>query len=133
MRKNKIICSELSYKINGILFKVRKELGIFRNEKQYCDAIENVLKEEGIKYEREKILPASFEGESVKRNKIDFLIDDEIILEIKTKPFITKEDYYQIKRYLVSLNKKLGILVNMRRYYVNPKRILNSEAGEEFA
>jgi GxxExxY protein len=104
-----------------------KELGRFRNEKQYCDAIEKILKDEEMKYEREKILTPSFNGEFKKRNKIDFLIEDKIILEIKAKPFITKEDYYQTKRYLISLNKKLAILVNMRRYYVNPKRILNSE------
>ena len=40
-----------------------------------------------------------------------------IVLEVKTKPFMTKSDYYQTKRYLTCLNKKLAILV---------KRILNS-------
>lgn len=58
MRTNsKIIHPELSFRINGILFRARKELGRFRNEKQYCDAIEKVLQQEGIQYEREKILP----------------------------------------------------------------------------
>lgn len=130
MRKDKIIYSELSYKINGILFNVRKELGIFRNEKQYCDAIEKILIDKSIKCEREKFLPASFDGELEKRNRVDFLIDDKIVLEIKAKSFITKEDYYQTMRYLVSLNKKLAILVNMRRYYINPKRILNSQVDK---
>lgn len=40
-QKKKIIFKNLSYKINGIIFKVRKELGRYKNEKQYCDAIEN--------------------------------------------------------------------------------------------
>ena len=39
--------------------------------------------------------------------------------------FITKEDYYQMKRYLVSCNKDLGIIVNFREYYLKPKRVLN--------
>ena len=127
---NKIIYPELSFKINGILFKIGKQLNRFRNEKQYCDAIELALQNERIKYEREKILPPSFDGEHEGRNKIDFLIEEKIILEIKSKPFITKNDYYQVKRYLTSLNKKLAILVNMRYYYIKPIRVLNADTSE---
>jgi GxxExxY protein len=123
---NRLIYPELSYKINGILFAVHNELGQFRNEKQYCDLIEYYLKKLKIKYEREKKLPISFENEFEGRNKIDFLIDDKIILEVKSKRFLSKEDYYQVKRYLTSLNKKLAILVNFRSRYIKPKRILNS-------
>ena len=122
----KLIYPELSYKINGILFAVHDELGQFRNENQYCDLIENYFKKFKIKYEREKILPLSFENELKGRNKIDFFIEDKVILEAKAKRFLTKEDYYQVKRYLVSLDKKLAIMVNSRRKYITPKRVLNS-------
>lgn len=50
---DKILHKDLSYKINGLLFKTHKELGQFRNEKQYADYFESLLKREGIKYERE--------------------------------------------------------------------------------
>lgn len=126
----KIIYSDLSYSINGILFKVHNELGRFRNEQEYGDAIEMIFKKTVIKYEREKSLPASFEGEKIGRNKVDFLIEDIIVLEIKAKRIIEREDYYQIKRYLSALNKKLGILVNFRDRYLHIKRILNSQANE---
>ncbi|MBU2109342.1 GxxExxY protein [Patescibacteria group bacterium] len=131
IRNKDIIFPELSYKISGILFGVRKNLGRYKNEKQYCDAIEEELKKNNIDYEREKILPESFDGEQKGRNKVDFLIDNEIILEIKAKAFVTKEDYFQIRRYLDCLSRKLGILVNMRRYYVSPKRILNSSVSHD--
>ena len=124
--KRKIVYPELSYKINGIFFSVHNELGRYRNEQEYSDAIEEDLQKAQIKYEREKTLPASFQGEKEGRNKIDFIIEDSIILEIKAKRFLTREDYYQIKRYLTALNIKLGILVNFRDLRVNPKRILNS-------
>jgi GxxExxY protein len=130
IQENKIIYHDLSYKVNGILFKVRKDLGQYRNEKQYCDAIEQQLKINKLNYEREKVLDVSFEGERPGRNKADFVIEGKIILEVKAKPMVTTEDYYQIRRYLASTNLKLGILANMRRYAVNPKRILNSEASE---
>ncbi len=125
--KDKIIYGDLSFKVNGVLFRVRKKLGQYKNEKQYCDAIEEELKVMELKYEREKILPPSFDGEQSGRNKVDFVIEDCIVLEVKAKQFITTEDYYQTRRYLDAMNKKLGILVNMRRYSINPKRILNSQ------
>lgn len=127
---SKLIYEELTYKINGLLFNVQNELGRFCNEKQYCDSIENNLKKSFINYEREKYLLPSFEGEKQIRNKVDFLIEDKVILEIKAKRFITKEDYYQIKRYLQSLKIKLGILVNFRSKFLHPKRILNSAVSE---
>jgi GxxExxY protein len=121
-----LLYPQLSYQINGILFAVRKNIGAFSNEHQYCDAIEAILKDSNIPYQREAFLPASFANEG-RRNRVDFIIDNKIVLEVKAKPFITKNDYYQTQRYLEALNKELAILVNMRRYYINPKRILNSK------
>ena len=123
--RREIIYSELSYKINGILFAVHNELGRYRNEKQYGDLIEWYLKEYEIPYEREKILPISFGPEKAGRNKIDFLVDNKIILEIKAKRFWEKADYYQTMRYLASFKKRLGILVNFHQRHLAPKRILN--------
>lgn len=127
---DKIIYPDLSYKITGIIFKVQNELGKYLNEKQYDDAIENELKKSNLRYEREKDLPASFEGEQKGKNTVDFLIEEKIILEVKAKRIIEKEDYYQVKRYLKALNKKLGILVNFRDRYLKPRRILNSSVSE---
>lgn len=122
----KIIYPELSYIVNGACFKTHNELGRLCNEKQYCDRLEQLLKEAGLKYEREKILSPSFLGESPGRNKIDFLIEGKIILEIKAKRILSRVDYYQSQRYLQALNLKLAILVNFRDEAIKPKRILNS-------
>lgn len=123
--KEKIIFPELSYAICGLCFKAHNKLGRFRNEKQYADALEELFKKNEIKYEREKHLPPSFEGEKSSRNIVDFIIDDKVVLEIKAKRVVTRDDYIQIKRYLVSCNKKLGILVNFGQVNLVPKRILN--------
>jgi len=128
--KNRLIYEDLTYKINGILYNVHNELGRFRNEKEYGDRIEYYLKQSDLNFEREKTLPPSFEGEQNGRNRIDFLIENKVILEIKTKRFLTREDYYQTKRYLEALGKKLAILVNFRQKYLKPKRILNPKVTE---
>src|SRR5690349_17683649 len=84
-----LIYPDLSFKINGICFEVQNELGRYVNEKEVADALENKLKAENINYEREMILPPSFEGEMPGRNKIDFLIENQIILELKVKRLLS--------------------------------------------
>ncbi|MBI2633812.1 MAG: GxxExxY protein [Parcubacteria group bacterium] len=127
MVEEKIIYKELSYKMNGIAFAVHNELGCYCNEKQYCDAIEKYLKLYDIPYEREKVVPVSFAGEFPGRNKVDFLVSGQIVMEVKSKRFIGRDEYYQTRRYLKAFNKKLGIVVNFRDRVLKPKRVLNSE------
>ena len=58
---------------------------------------------------------------------IDFIIDDKIIIELKAKKIILKDDYYQTQRYLHALNKKLALLVNFRNRYLKPIRVINAD------
>ena len=115
-QNTKIIHKELSYKINGILFNVHNELGRFCREKQYADTIELLLKDAKISYAREKTTSLS--------NIPDFIIENKIILELKTEPFILKEHYNQVQRYLQDTDLKLGLLVNFRIKYLKPIRII---------
>jgi len=123
----KIVHKQLSYKITGLLFKTHKDLGRFRNEKQYADYFDDLLRRKGIKYVREYKFEDHQYGKGKTRCVRDFIIEDKIILEFKAKDYITKNDYYQTKRYLVTLNLKLAIIVNFRQYRLSPKRILNSD------
>ena len=120
-----IIHKELSYIINGILFEVHNELGKYPSESEVCDLIERKLSDLFIPYHREYVIVPTHPGEQVGRHRVDFLIDNKILLEIKCKRFLTKEDYFQIKRYLTHLNLTLGVLVNFREDRLHPKRILN--------
>jgi GxxExxY protein len=121
---SEIIYKELSYKINGLLFKTHKALGAHRNEKQYGDFFEQLLKEENIIYSREFRFKDLINFEAVDRSIIDFLIDNKIVVEFKVKSCLKNEDYDQVKRYLTTLDLSLGLLVNFRQKYLTPKRIL---------
>jgi GxxExxY protein len=124
--KQELIYGELSYEICGLLYKVQNELGRFCNEKQYGDLFEKKLIESKIKHEREKILPASFSGEKQGRNIIDFIVEDKVLIELKCKRIIGREEYCQTQRYLKAFRCKLGLLVNFRERYLKPKRVLNN-------
>lgn len=126
MEPEKVLYPELSYKICGLLYAVHNELGSERNEMSYADALEQKFKEEGIPYEREKALDASFQGEKSRRNVPDFIIKGIIIIDLKAKRVITKEDYFQMKRYLASSGIKLGFIANLHQKYLYPKRVLHS-------
>jgi len=117
--KKGLVYPELSYKITGLIFKIQNDMGRLCREKQYCDRLEKLLQENNIKYKREAV---DNDGD-----RFDFLIEDIMVLEIKAKQIVIKEDYYQLKRYLEINNLKLGLLVNFRNRYLKPKRILNSK------
>ena len=78
-----------------MLYEAHNELGRYCNEKQCGDLFENKLELRNIKYKREAVIPESFKGERAGRNKVDFIIEDKIIAEIKCKRFIGREEYYQ--------------------------------------
>lgn len=119
-----IIFKDLSYKLNGLFFKVHNKIGRFCSERQYADEIEGLLKEFNLEYKREYELKNL--GKEVKGNRVDFLIVNQILIDIKAKKFLTKEDYFQMLRYLKCSNLKLGLLVNFRNTYLKPKRIINN-------
>ncbi|MFI5205868.1 MAG: GxxExxY protein, partial [Candidatus Paceibacterales bacterium] len=124
-KKVVLIYPDLSYKISGVLFKVHNKLGRFFREIQYGDLLEIELKNAGLVFEREKVLPIQDISENNQSNKVDFLIENKILLDIKAKKFVTKEDHFQMQRYLTCSNLKLGFIANFRNTYVKPQRVIN--------
>ena len=114
----KILYPELSYQITGICFEVQNRLGRFAREKQYCDLLEELFEHSSISFKREFTINGT-------GNRIDFLIADVIIVEVKVIPFILKREFDQARRYLDITNLELALLVNFREKYLKPQRVLN--------
>jgi GxxExxY protein len=70
------------------------------------------LKREGFLFETEKQLPVIVEGKKIGIYVPDIIINEKIMLEIKTKEFITKQDIRQFWQYLRATSYKLGFLIN---------------------
>ena len=115
--KTKLLYEKETFKLNGIAYRVQNQLGRFCREKQYSDLYEKELIFEKVPYERELTV-----GDS--GNRLDFFVYNHIPIEMKAKPFLLKEDYYQAQRYLQALNEDLGLIYNFRDQYIKPKRVL---------
>jgi len=123
-----IIYKDLSYKLNGIFYSVYNVLGSIHSEKQYQDVLGIKFKDGSIKYEREKDLFFNFQNNKIGGNKVDFVIEDKIVIDVKAKKYITRKDYKQMLRYLKAGEYKLGLIVNFGSPdKVAIRRIVNSE------
>ena len=126
--KNKdIYYPELSYEITGLLYKTHNELGRFKLEKQYCDLFEQHLIKEEYIYSREKDLKNICKELEFSGNIPDFIVEEKIIVDFKAKKFVTKDDYFQMMRYLEFAHLPLGMIVNFRSTYLKPQRVINKE------
>ena len=113
----KVLYADLSYKIVGLCFDVHNELGQFAREKQYADLLEKRFKAADVKFLRELRL-----GET--GNIVDFLVEDKIVLELKTARAVGRIHFRQLQNYLMQSHVKLGLLVNFSDKYLRPKRVL---------
>ena len=89
-----------------------------------------MLKERDLIYEREKEILIPFGQERISGNKVDFFVENKILIDVKSKKYITREDYLQMQRYLKAADLKLGLIVNFRSQSVTIKRVINPEAQE---
>ena len=102
MKHTKIVYKDLSYKITGLCFKVHNELGRFCKEKQYAEKLEEYLKKEKMNFKRE-IVTNHIQKNSPTGNKIDFIIENQIIIELKAKPIIKEINNFIVINIFASL------------------------------
>lgn len=123
-----VIYPDLCYALNGIFFQVQNDLGTKFKEKHYCIAIAKLLDEVRIKYRREVQFTLTYHGEKLGLCKIDFIIEDCIVIEAKVVDRLTSDHFQQTLRYLDAQNLKLALLVNFRIRPLQIRRIINAKA-----
>jgi GxxExxY protein len=125
LRKKDILYPELSYKIVGCAFDVFNELGPGFHEKYYQRALAESFKNKKLKFLEQTGHPLRYEGTTIGRQYLDFLVDDKIIVEIKKGNRFSKRHIEQVLDYLKTNNLKLAILINFTNNEVVSKRIIN--------
>lgn len=120
--------NELTYEIRGAIFDVYNELGPGLLESVYEEALAFELQERGLKVKRQVEVPIRYKGNELKTPlRLDLLVENTIIVELKSveemKPVFAK----QLLTYLRLLDKRIGLLVNFsaNNIRVGIKRIVN--------
>lgn len=122
--KNKLIYPELSYKIVGIIYSAYNNLGYGYQEKYYQKAIALDLYKINIVFEREKIVPIAYRNKMIGNYRVDFLIENCIILETKVGNDLHPNYTKQVLGYLRHLKIKLAIIALITPDKVILKRIV---------
>lgn len=111
-KKMTLLYKEESYLIRGVAFDIYKAFRNRHKEKIYQNAFYLGLKDKGLYVERERQIKIYYSGEKVGTYTPDFIVNRKIIVELKAKPLVIKEDIKQFWGYLKGSDYKLGFLIN---------------------
>ncbi|MDM1071212.1 GxxExxY protein [Empedobacter brevis] len=105
--------NEISYKIRGAIFNVYNNLGPGLLESAYEVALQYELRKEGMHVQSQVALPLIYDDKKMEIGyRIDLLVENKVIIEIKSVENLSEVHHKQVLTYLRLSNKKLGLLVN---------------------
>ena len=118
----KFLYKDLSYKVIGCFYEVYNELGPAHKEQIYHEALKVAFTEKQIEYEENKRLKIKFKGKDIGVYEPDFIIEDKIVVEIKSVLNMPKVFEKQLYYYLRGTNYKVGYLVNFGNEKIDIRR-----------
>ena len=120
--------NQISYDIRGAAFKVYNELGPGLLESVYESALGFELRELGHEVKNQVGIPMNYKNLYFENGfRMDMLVDNSVVVEIKSVESIAEVHYKQLLTYLKLSDKKLGILINFNTVKLeeNIKRVAN--------
>lgn len=105
--------NKISESIIGAAIEVHKYLGPGLLESVYEICLVEELEQRGLKVEQQVFLPVYYKGKQTRKTfKIDLLVENEVIIELKATTRISHVFEHQLMTYLKLTNKPLGLLIN---------------------
>jgi GxxExxY protein len=104
---------DLTYAVRGCIFEVFSELGPGLLESVYVAALANELCNSGLNVKCQVGLPVTYKETSLELGfRIDILVENELLVEVKSVDALHPVHSKQLLTYLRLSNRKLGLLVN---------------------
>ena len=118
---------DLTYKIIGCAMEVHKHLGNGFQEVVYQRALAIEMQMQGIDFSREHEMPLQYKGFSIGTRRVDFFVENKIMVEIKA--IINLEDVHlaQAMNYVEAYNLEIGLLINFGAKSLQHKRVHNNK------
>ncbi|MDD5222742.1 MAG: GxxExxY protein [bacterium] len=126
--KKDFLYEKETYEIRGACFAVWKEFAGAFKESIVDKALIKELRDRGLKVENQKRIDVYFKGEKVGTYIPDQIVNEKILIELKCKPFLAKEDERQFWYYLKASKYKLGLLINFGPKKLDIKRRIYDQA-----
>jgi GxxExxY protein len=116
--------NDVTYKIRGAIFSVYNELGPGLLESVYEAALAVELNELGLSVRTQVGIPVYYKGKAIELGfRADIIVNDTIIIEIKSVEILHDVHKKQLLTYLKLSNKKIGIIVNF-----NVSKLIDKES-----
>ena len=103
---------ELTGEVISAAIEVHKVLGAGFLESLYENALAVEFRKRGICFEKQKIIPVTYKGHPIGESRLDFLIENSLILELKAVANLTPLHHAQVLSYLKASNLNIGLLIN---------------------
>ena len=126
---------DLSYRVIGCALEVYKTLGPGLLESVYEKALVIELTNKGIKAERQVPVNIFYKGVELGEGlRIVVLVEDSLVVELKSVDTLNKVHYKQLLTYLKITNKRVGLLINFNENNLMDgiKRIVNNYPSNDY-
>jgi len=120
-----LLYKELTYQIRSVLYEVHNTLGPGLREETYKIATLSEMCRRGMKTAREVEIGISFKGELIDKYRLDIVVDDKVILELKAMEALHPRHKAQLLSYLKASKLRLGLLVNFGSDRLEIVRLIN--------
>ena len=110
---------------------VHSEIGSGFPEIIYHRCLSIEFNEKGIRYQNELSLPLFYRGIHVGKRRVDFLIEDKVLIEIKAVSELDKSHINQILNYLNLFQIEVGLLLNFGEGSLKFNRFINSKPSRK--
>lgn len=119
--------SEITEKIIGCAMKVHRTLGNGFQEVIYQRALAIELGKQGLRFVREQEMPIFYEEHEIGTRRVDFFIEQKIMVELKALTALEDVHMAQTINYLEAYGMEIGLLINFGGKSLQFKRVVNSK------
>ncbi len=116
---------DLTGKIIGGAIAVHRELGPGFLESIYERELEVELRKVGLKIEAQMLVPVFYGGECVGEHRLDLLVEEAVVVELKAIKALEDVHFAQVRSYLKACDLKHGLLLNFSTSPLTIKRVLH--------
>ena len=123
--------SDVTEKIIGCAMKVHSTMGNGFQEVIYQRALAIEMKKQGLEFSREKEMTIFYEGQEIGTRRVDFFVENKIMVELKALTQLEDVHMAQAINYLEAYSMEIGLLINFGSKSLQFKRLINSTSGPQ--